>query len=202
MTDGGIQSKVARVIVEYGLDDLGDEIERKWSAEGDERVSLRDLATLVNLRILESALDDQGQQSVEETVETTYRLLTDDETNPTSRTRIERDLERSGVDVEALRSDFVSHHAVHTYLTKHRGATPPTSDDDPIETAEQAINRLQSRTAAVTESNLERFARKGAIPGGDFEVLVSVEVICNACLTAGPVGDFLGGDGCECPAGD
>lgn len=181
MVDGGTGGEVARVIAEYHLDEPGDELERKWSAPIEEHVSLRDLATYVNERVLEAVLEEHGQQSVQETVEATYRLLTDDEENPPPRTKIERDLERAAVDVEAIRTDFVSHQAVHTYLTEHRGASPPASDTDPVDSAEQAISRLQSRTAAVTESDLERFARNGAIPGGGFEVFVTVEVFCNGC---------------------
>lgn len=49
--------KVARVIREYDLEGLGDELEHGWTADGDNRTSLRGLATYFNERVLDAALD-------------------------------------------------------------------------------------------------------------------------------------------------
>lgn len=202
MTDDatGTGCKVERVIAEYDLDGLGDELERRWSAPDGERSSLRDLARYFNERVLEAALEARGQQPIAESVGSMYRILTDDEANPSSRTRVERNLERAEIDVATLKDDFVSHQAVHTYLTEYRDATPPSSSDDPLKTAERAINRLQSRTAAVTETNLDRLARKAVIAERDVEVFVDVEVFCNECGTARTVSDYLREGGCSCGA--
>lgn len=42
------RTKVSRVIDEYDLDGFGDELERLWTATGDERKSLRELAETCN----------------------------------------------------------------------------------------------------------------------------------------------------------
>lgn len=43
-TDTGHGSKVSRVIDEYDLDGLGAVLVDRWTSEGDERFSLRELA--------------------------------------------------------------------------------------------------------------------------------------------------------------
>lgn len=194
-------SKVARVIREYGLDGLGDELERRWTADGAERESLRELATFFNQQVLDAALEAHDQQPTAETVERTYRFLSDD-TDPKTRTRIERDLERAGIDTDTLRANFVSHQAIHTYLTEYRGVAPPTSDSDPVDTAERAISRLQSRTAAVTETNIERLSKKGALVAGDVDVLVNVNVYCSECDSSQTVSEYLRSGGCDCDGTD
>ena len=40
----GKNTKVARVIREYGLDGMGAKLEAEWTGEAGERTSLRDLA--------------------------------------------------------------------------------------------------------------------------------------------------------------
>lgn len=192
------RSKVGRVIAEYDLEGLGAELERRWSAEGDERASLRELATYFNQRVLEAALDAHDQQPITETVESTYRLLTDDDASPASQTRVTRELERAGIDIDALRDDFVSHQAIHTYLTDYRDASPPSSDSSPVETAESALNRLQSRMDAVASSQIERLAKSGDVAESDVEVFVNVEVFCNECGRSTSVVDYIQSGGCEC----
>lgn len=132
-----------------------------------------------------------------ETAGHTYRLLTDD-VDVATKIRIERDLERAGIDVGSLRADFVSHQAIHTFLIRVRDAAPPDRGSDPVDTAERAINRLQSRTVAVTESNLDRLVGKGALADRDVEVLVNVTVFCNECGTSHPVNEYLRSGGCDC----
>jgi hypothetical protein len=195
---GSHGGKVGRVIEEYELDGLGGELEQRWTAEGEERTSLRDLATDFNERVLEAAMTRHGRQPAPEAVETTYRLLTDDDANPSSRTRTERDLERDGIDVESIKRDFVSHQAIHTYLTEHREATAPESDTDAIASAESAIDRLQSRTAAVTRTTVDRLMGTDDFAESDVEVLVSVEVFCNDCGRSHTVGEYIDAGGCDC----
>jgi S-adenosylmethionine/arginine decarboxylase-like enzyme len=188
--------KVARVIDQYGLEAVGDELEDRWLGNGYEQQSLRDLADVFNKRLLESVLKQAGMTTPEE-VEHTYELLAGD-VSTTAHTKRKRDLEREGVEVDTLLSDFVSHQAIHTYLTDHRDVSAPTTDADPVETAERAIKQLQAKLATVTEENIERLIRKGELAGGSTEVFVNVEVFCSECQTSQPVGKFLLGEGCDC----
>jgi hypothetical protein len=68
-------------------------------------------------------MSEAGLNPLDGEAANTYRLLTSDDVTSGERTKVERHLNRAGIDVEQLRSDLVSHQAVHTYLTKHRGVS-------------------------------------------------------------------------------
>ena len=192
------RTKVGRVIEEYDLTGLGDELERRWTAD-EERWSLRKLADYVNKQILQCAFESHGRQSADEVVDNAHQILTDDGVSTSARMRLTRELEREDIDVEQLLDDFVSHQAIHTYLREYRGATPPAGQSDPVDTAEQAINRLQSRTAAVVSSNIDRLTDAGQLSVGDPDILVNVEVFCNECGSSKPIGHLLEQGSCDCP---
>lgn len=193
--------KVGRVLEEYELDDLGAELERRWTAPDGERESLRSLAADVNRRLLEAALRRAGQSPTAAELEGVYEALDGDDVDGATRTRERRALERRGVDVEHLRDSFVTHQAVHTYLTGYRDATyepDPTTLED--ETA--TLARLRNRTAAVTDSTLARLAAADRIADRDYEPLVNVRVLCRDCGRATDVEELLEAGGCSCDAGE
>ena len=121
-------TKVRRVIDHYGLSELGDELAARWVGDGYDRESLRSLADRFNRRVLAAGMEAAGLTPLDGEVDNTYRLLTDDKVSAGMRTQVERRLERDGVDIEELRTDFVSHQAVHTYLTDDREIDPPGDD--------------------------------------------------------------------------
>ena len=192
-------SKVGRVISEYELTGVGDELEQRWLAE-EEQQSLRELAEWFNQQVLRMAIKDVGEDPLEGEVENTYRLLTDDDVTKGTRTQTRKTLERNGIDVEALEADFVSHQAVHTYLTKYRNVEYPDEEDDEdqISKIQETIQRLKNRTKAVTESTLERLTRNGHLVLGSFEVSVDVRVTCEDCGTYVRIEQLLERGGCDC----
>jgi hypothetical protein len=192
----GRRSKVVRLIEEYGLDSVGDELERRWTADED-RQSLRQLATYFNQRLLERALERADVRPLDGEVENTYRLLTDDDRN-TDRTRIRRRLERDGLDVEALESDFVTYQAIRTYLRKHRGAEYTPDETDPIEREITNVQQLRGRVDTVTEGKLEQLRSGGHLDIGSFRTLVDVRVVCEDCNTQFDVVDLIERGRCEC----
>lgn len=198
----GRGGKVGRVIAEYGLDGLGEDLEARWTGRQGERSSLRALADRFNRRVLEAALQDAGVRSLEGDAENRYRLLTDDDVSAGMRQQARRELERAGVDVDALESDFVSHQSIYTYLTDHRGASHPSSaEPDPerrIEREIDKINALASRTRAVTNDSVERLASAGLIDETDTSVFVDVRVTCEACGSVSSASSFLEAGGCSC----
>lgn len=193
----GRPSKIVRLIEEYDLDGVGDELERRWTAADGERASLRQLADTFNRRLLEHALADAGVHSLAGETENLYRLLTGDEVGAADRTRAKRRLEREGIDVECLQSDFVSYQSVRTYLTSHRDASYE-ADTDPVAQAESTIGRLRSRLASVAESKLEQATSDDAVGLGQFDVTVSVRVTCRECGHQAEVGPMLERGGCNC----
>lgn len=196
----GPDPKVVRLIDSYGLNGLGDELERRWT-DSEERASLRELAHDVNIRLLEHALDDADVTLLEGELENLYHLLTDDEVSRGARSEARSRLERDGIDVDDLRADFVSRQALHTYLTKHREASPPDSSSterDHRERRIQSIQRLRSRLEVVTRSILTDLVTADRLTLGDFSVVVSVRVHCADCDTQTPVESLLERGGCDC----
>lgn len=191
------RSKVGRLVAEHELDDLPAELEARWTAPREERSSLRDLAEYVNHRILEAVLRDAGRDPLPDDVEAIYRALTNDDASAAERTRRRRSLERDGIDVDALESDFVSHQAVHTYLTKYREAEHRL-DAELAERSLRRLRRLQGRTAAVTEDTVERLVDREEITGGDLRVILSLQVLCETCGTSADATTFIENGGCSC----
>ncbi|WP_232701796.1 rod-determining factor RdfA [Halobacterium wangiae] len=189
--------KVGRLIAEYDLEDMGEELERRWTGTGDERASLRVLADEFNRRLLAVALDEVGRNPVAQDVTATYEVLTGDDVSEGVRTQKRLELSRDGVDVEALLEDFVSHQAVHTYLREYRGARRE-DDADQIERDVETLRRLQARVASVTADAVERSATTGRIDVGAHDVLVNVRVFCQDCGADYDAVELLTRGGCDC----
>lgn len=201
-TSEGRQGKVARVIDQRDLDRLGDRLERRWTAEGDERMSLRDLAEEFNREVLRSAMVGVGMQPLDGDLQNIYRRLTDEDVSGGDRTRTERQLDREGIDVDQLRDDFVTYQAIRTYLKEHRNATYAESTRDQTEAAAEHIQRLRGRVQTVTESKLEQLRQAENIDLGSFRTLVEVNVLCTDCGGQYDVEALLSNDGCDCGPSD
>lgn len=198
-TDHRPASKVARLIEEYDLEGLGAELEARWTDDGGERTSLRDLADLFNERLLERTLENAGTNPLQSDVAATYRNLTDDEVSTGVRTETRNRLERDGIDVDALKRDFVSYQAIRTYLTEIRGAEyRSVSDAEKVEKDRETIQRLATRTRSVTQERIEKLRDTDRIDAAEFEVLLDLQVLCQECGRQHAVSDFLEAGGCEC----
>ncbi len=198
-TDTQPSSKVARLLSEYGLEGLGEELEDRWTGDGVERTSLRDLADYFNKRLLERALIDAGMSALDSDVSTTYRDLTDDDVSTGVRTDTRTRLDSNGIDVDGLESDFVSYQAIRSYLTEYRGAEyRRLSDEEKVEKDIESIQRLMTRTLSVTEERIEKLTRTGRIDADGFEVLLDVQVLCESCGRQYSVSEFLDERGCDC----
>lgn len=197
--DGGRRSKVSRVLETYGLEGLGEEMAAAWTDEQAERKSLRDLADLLNKRIIEASLRDAGGDPLEGEVETMYTALRSDEpTSGGTQRDVRGRLERAGLDIETLERDLVSYQAIRTYLKKERGLEYDREPTDPVASSKQRIERLGGRLQAVTEQRLEDLRGRDAISLGDHRVLVQVQVYCEDCGRQYSVGDLLDDGGCAC----
>jgi hypothetical protein len=201
-TTPGPRGKVERVIEAYDLEGLGDELERRWTGRAGERESLRSLADRFNRAVLRAALDAAGASPLDGEVENTYRLLRGDDVSPGMRTEVRRQLEREGVDLDGVESDFVSHQAIHTYLREHRGAELETEEESRVEKEARTIRRLQGRISVVTESGLERLANANDLTIGDFDVLADVQVYCSDCGSQYEAVELIERGGCDCDRDD
>ena len=197
------RSQVERVIAEYDLESWGDRLEAAWVGDGTERTSLRDLAAEFNRAVLRAAVRDAGGSVVESDIESLYRMLTDDDVSRSDAVRKRRELERSGVDVDAVSSDFVTHQTIYTYLTNVRDASLPEEDtDDRLERKTETVQRLAGRTQVITESTLEELGKAGEIADREYEVFVDVRTICGNCGADYPIATLLEQGGCDCDVAD
>ena len=195
------RSKVGRLIDTYGMRGTGQELEDRWLGRGRESQSLRSLAEWLNQRLLEARLTAVGQDPLDGEVSNLYRLLSEEDVTAGARVDAETTLEAYGIDVEELRREFVSHQAIHTYLTEFRGASKERSSGDRAETVRRTVGRLRSRLVAVAENNLGHLRDAGELRLGEFTVLLEVQVLCEDCGASYPVTDLLDRGGCDCADG-
>lgn len=193
-------SKVARLIEEYGLGaEFGDELEALWTADGDERKSLRSLAEMFNERLLEVAMSDARISTLDGEVSNIYRLLRSEDVSSGKRAEARNRLQQGGIDVEALERDFVTYQAIRSYLKDYRGAEyDDGSDETRREGVVETIQRLQSRVRSVTRGSLESLRDRNVISLGEFRLFVDVDVLCEDCNTQYGVIELLKRGGCEC----
>jgi hypothetical protein len=196
------RSKVGRLIDEYGLEELDDELSRLWTTDSDEQQSLRELAETFNHRLLRTRMEESGANPLEGEVENMYQLLTGEETSAGARTQAESRLERLEIDVDDLKQEFVSHQAIHTYLTEFRGVerSESTTGAETVENVLQSIQRLQNRLVAVVENSLRSLKNTGRVTLGSFDVLVDLRVYCKDCDNQYSIRKLLENRGCECEA--
>jgi hypothetical protein len=191
-------SKVARLIEAYDLEGFGEELEALWTAEGDDRWSLRNLADRFNRRLLEARVSDQTTKPLDGETANLYRLLTAEDVSAAEVNRARRRLERAGVQVEALEDDFVTYQAIRTYLKKYRGAEYTDGDADPVRSVKKDLQKLRGRAETVTKSKLERLQGAGELDIGAPTVIVETAVICEECGTRYTMDKLLDRQQCEC----
>lgn len=196
---GGRRTKIERVAEEHGLDDVEAELAERWTAADGERKSLRELAHSFNERLLAAALEEADVETFDGDVSNIYRLLTDDDVTAGQRTETRARLERQGIDLASLESDFVSHQAVHTYLTDRRNLSLPTlTDQERLENSRETLRKLRGRVESVATNDLERLAEVDVLDVGDVSVLLSLDVVCNDCGERYDFEELLEEGGCGC----
>jgi hypothetical protein len=181
---------------------MADELADRWTGENGESWSLRELAAFFNRELLKSVLSQNGQQYRRREVAHIFESLTEDDISPGERTRVWKQLERDGIDVEALEQEFVTHQAIHTFLTKGCGVTKDTeAGGDRLGQAKETINSLRSRVIAVTETTITQLSRADILTIGSFDVFVDLTVHCADCGTSISVSELFESNGCECTKG-
>jgi len=197
------ESKVARLIDAYELGaSFGDRLEEAWTADGDQRESLRSLADRFNRRLLQVTMAEAGMSTLDGEVSNLYRLLTDDDVSSGNRTEARRRLEQHGVDIEQLERDFVTYQAIRSYLKEYRGAEyERDTGTTRVEGVVDTIQRLKSRVNSVATKNLEQLRKTDKVTLGEFRLFVEISVFCEDCRTQYGLVDLLQGGGCECGDG-
>lgn len=193
--------KVERLIEEYDLVGIGDELVEAWAGTNGEQLSLRELAKQFNRQLLRTEMNELEATAREYDLDSVYRVLRDETVSSGKRARVRSQLEEDGIDLAALDSDFVSHLAIRTYL-KHRGTTREESTIDQVKKESQRIQRLRSRATTVTESKLDQLRETDRIAVGNTSVLTEITVFCEDCGTQYGIDELLTERTCDCFAED
>ncbi|MFB6160237.1 MAG: rod-determining factor RdfA [Haloferacaceae archaeon] len=184
--------KVDRVAAAYGLSDL-DDLLRARHAEG---ASLRDLAAVVDARVLEAAVEAAGADLAGDGLALREALVGD--VPPERRADVRDRLRYAGVDLDAVESDFVSHQTVATHLRDCLGVDTSRDGVETVEAGREVMERTRERTERVVGGTLDRLRRVDALDGGEFRVSASLTVTCERCGRTHRVGDLLDRGGCAC----
>lgn len=195
--DSPRDNKVARVIDEYDLEGWGQRLEDRWTGTDGERESLRDLAESLNQAVFQAALIRSEISMTERDAVSAFETLTDDSVSRADRLRKERELDREGLDVDAVRSDFVTHQTIHTYLTDVRETSLSETPVQPDREAE-SIQRLQGRATAVVESTLDRLIGRDALADREYGVFADIQIVCEDCGTSYDADELIREGGCTC----
>jgi len=197
----GRPPKVAKLIEQYGLTSIGEEMERAWTDERETRRSLRELAESFNKQLVANAMAEAGMNTINGEPENVHRLLTDDDVSSADRTRARRRLDREGIDADELLDNFVSYQAIGTYLTECRNAEYSRDERDQKSAEATNIQRLRGRTAAATEAKIEQLSRSGRLDIGEFQTIVDVSVVCEDCGSQYEVSELPDRGVCSCSTG-
>lgn len=195
------RTKVGRLIHEYDLEDLSAVLEQAWIGEGREQQSLRELATLFNERIVQAAMTDAGMNPLDGEASNVYNLLAGEDTTRGEEVRAERRLDREGIDVDTLRESFVSHQAIHTYLTDVREVEYSQPSSKP-EKKTEAVERLIGRTRSVSDGVVDWLAENDEVDIGEFDVSASVNVTCRSCGSRYSFSELVERGSCRCQDGE
>ena len=212
MSDSSSQCgcKVGRAVETYGLDDLDAELRRR---RREREASLRELAAYTNRRILAAALDvvpadvfdgDSelfGALGRSEAVEAIYGALADDDVPPGRRARVRTRLEQTGIDVDEVTGDWVTHPTVRTHLRECLDIDTSSRRTVDLDDATNTIEWARSRCVAVVERTLDRLQSAGGIAVTEADVSVSIRITCTECRASYSPAELVSRGRCACDRG-
>ena len=192
----GNACKVDDVCARRGLSTLPERLVERRTGAGD---SLRDLEHFFNRELLAAAMREAGMELLDDEAANVYRLLTDGDVSRAARTEARDRLTRAGVDVAALREDFVTYGTVRTHLRECAGVDT-ARESRPVDAGAvtDTVFKLFGRTEAVTERELSRLAATDALDAGDLSVSLTARVTCDSCGEAYRLLRFVERGGCAC----
>lgn len=193
-TETACGCKLGQAAEQYQLDEMDD---RLYHAHQNEGASLRDLETVVNKRILESALQDAGIETLGD-VSDLYQRLTGDDVSVGDRAELRTRLQQAGVDIPQIESDFVTYQTVRKHLRGSLGIDTSSDTDFTVPDARKRIHRLQSRSEAVIAETLEHLRRTDTVETGKLDVVLSLRVSCEDCGDSYRLADLLSQGHCQC----
>lgn len=190
--------KVCRVLDERGLDGYDERLLADWRGEDGARKGYRRLARDLNVALLRREMDAAGLSTLGDEPASKYERLRGD---GASAAEVAKVLDRQGVGVDRLRSDFVSYGVVRTHLLDCLDAEydPDPAGDWEGQAVDIAVDRARNKVAEAVRAR----ANKGELAsGGTVTVHLDADVECEACRTRVPLRRALRrGRVCRCGHG-
>jgi len=170
--------KAGRTAAKYGFSDFLDgTLAEEWAAM--DGPGLRTIASRFNKRVIEVTLIEQGEPPLEGEEDLIYDQLTADGDNQSD--RVERRLEKNGIDPNRLKEDFISYKTIDRHFKNCTDLERETTD--PLDRAD-AIDRVRAmnrRVEKVAENTLSELNERASLGFEDPEVSASVTVACPEC---------------------
>lgn len=189
-------TKIERVTDKYGLDAMASELERRWLAEGTEKMSTRELADYFNRTVLREALDEHGAYTITGDTDQVYESIQADDGDSTL---VRSRLQQQNVDIDEITDDFVTHQTIYRYLTDHRGVSRDQIDDEERKQRTlEVLNGLRGRTTTVTEQMVTSLTNCEEFTLGNISVLTDIQILCEDCRQSYNISELVESNGCEC----
>lgn len=175
--------KVCRVLGQRDLGHYDERLLALWKGEGSQRKGYRELAEWLNVTLLRREMDKAGLPTLGEEAASKYERLRSDGTTSGEIADI---LEREGIDVDRLTSDFVSYGVIRTHITEcldeeYEAPTDSGWEDEAIQiTRGYASDKIREAVASLIN--------KGSIAvGTEPNVQVTFELECPDCQSRVPL---------------
>lgn len=191
--------KVCRVLAERGLDDYERRLLAQWHGEGGDRKGYRQLARWLNLSLLRREMEAAGLPTLGGEPASKYDRLRNDDDRASEVATL---LEREGIDVGRLRSDFVSYGVVRTHIVDCLDEEYEPAPRSGWET--ETIEIARDHAATKIGEAVSALAGKDEIGvGDDVTVTLDVEIECEECGVCLPLGPLVRGEQrCSCASAD
>jgi len=195
-TEETVCCKAGRTAAKYGFTDFLDEtLAEEWAAM--DGPGLRTIANRFNTRVIEITLIEKGEPPLEGEEDLIYDQLTTDKSDQSD--RVERRLEKNGIDPNRLKEDFISYKTIDRHFKNctdlERETTKPLDQGDAID----RIRAMNRRVEKVTENTLSELNEHTSLGFEGPEVSVSVTVACPDCDERKSFTTAVK-HGCECSA--
>ena len=174
--------KLCRALDEWDLGHYDERMLRDWQRESG-RKGYRTLAREFNTMLLRRQMDRAGVSTLANEAESRYERLTGDDETVAHETR--EVLQREGLPIDDLESDFVSYGVIRKHLTECLGEEYEHESGD---WEQEAIVRARSHAQQKISEAVQAALSKGKLSAaGDVTVSVSVELECERTQVRVPV---------------
>jgi len=186
--------KIDRVATKYDLDDLDRMVRHRRRKNG---ASLRDLERLINTQILDAALAETDVDILGDAA-SVYEVLTGSDVDTRRLVNVQDQMEKHGIDLEELESDFISYQTVRTHLNDCLGVDTSRQGVESIEEGYEIIRGDRQRHQEVVSRTIARFSRLNLVQIENPTVTVSTTIECESCKRTYRILEFLEQGRCEC----